>query len=662
LNYTADTTRTLMRLPNIEVVLICVNDSEQAPTLVEAGRRLAGRLGARWIIVHVETLESTRRRDSERHRLTETLRAAQHVGGEAVNLAADDAAEAIAQFARSQMVTHVVIGTRRRTWRLSRKPGFIDRLSVALDDVCFQIVTARPADSPHPRPPRAPSMDHRTPASSYVMSMVLVATATAVAAAMRGFVGSGALSIVFLTAVLIAATEYGLGPALMASVLSMFLYDFFFIRPVFSLIIETPRDLTAFCAFTIASLIASRVGTRVRDQAYLARRRAAEASDLHQLTRGLAGAGTLDDVAHVAAARITATIDLPVVVMLPGNGFPASIHREPPNAPFSDDDLAAAQACLAAGRSESSPGLWPSPNGWRFLAIGTGGKTLGVFGVREPERSLEIATEDRLKMIADQVAITVDRINLVFDLDRERQRDATDRLHAALLASISHDLRDPLTAILGSAETLDERWDALPEATRVELVGTVREEAERLALLVYNLLDMARLEGSAFRARLAPTSLSEIVEAALRQTAPLVKGFSIKADVAPDLPLLLLDPTLCEQVLFNIIDNATKFAPSGSTIRLTAWHDDMWAHLLLTDEGPGFPPDHIDDVFDKFFHLDTASSRKGAGLGLTICRGFVAAMDGHITAENLARQGGGAIRIRFPIPVNVPSPLPESAS
>ncbi len=655
MNFAADTTPTLVRLPNVEVVLICVDGSEQARTLVEAGRRLASRLGARWIIIHVETHASAASTEGERHRLTETLRAAEHLGGESVNLAADDAARAIATYARAQMVTHVVIGAKpRRSWLLSRQPSLVDRLSVELDGVCFQVVTtAQP--STYYRPSRAMAAEQPIPASAYLLSLALVAAATGTAGLMSPYVGVGALSVVFLTAVLIAATELGLGPALFASVLSMFSYDFFFMRPFYTLLIEAPRDVTAFTAFTVAALIASRIGTRVRDQAYLARRRAAEASDLFQLTRGLAGASTLDDVARVVATRIAATIGLPVSVILPAVEGPLSVCREPPDARFTAADLASAQACLTA----SAAGLTRSRSGWHFLTIRTADKTLGVVGVLEPGRPLEIAKEHRLAMIADQVAIAVDRINLVFDLDRERQRDATDRLHAALLASISHDLRDPLTAILGSAETLDERWAALPEATRIDLVGSIRGEADRLARLVYNLLDMARLEGSAFRARLIRTSLSEVVEAALRRAGHLLDGVDVVVDLAPDLPALLLDPTLCEQVLFNIIDNAAKFAPPGSEIRLVARQEDGRIVIVLNDEGPGFPPDHIDRVFDKFFHLDPAGRRDGAGLGLTICRGFVAAMEGDIAAENRIDRAGAAIRISFPIHGATP-PLPNA--
>ncbi len=659
MNFAADTAPTLVRLPNLEVVLICIKDSEPARLLVEAGRRLAGRLGARWIIIHVETLESARGSDGERHRLTETLRAAEHLGGEAVNLAADDAANAIAVYARTQMVTHVVIGARQRRRRLlSRRPDFVDRLSAQLDDVCFQIVSPAAARGDHPWPLRAMPAEQRTPLFSYVLGLALVLAATGISGILIQFVGPGALSVVFLTAVLIAATELGLGPALLASMLSMVSYDFFFIRPVFSLLIEAPRDLTAFTAFTVAALIASRIGTRVREQAYLARRRAAEAGDLFQLTRGLAGAGTLEDVARVVATQIAATIALPVAVILPGNNCPTAVHQEPPDARLSAADKAYAEACL----TDASIGLMRSPGGWRFLTIRTADKALGVVGVLEPGQALPIAREHRLAMIANQVAIAVDRINLVFDLDRERQRDATDRLHAALLASVSHDLRDPLTAILGSAETLDERWRTLPEASRIDLVASIRQEAERLARLVYNLLDMARLEGSAFRARLIRTDLFEIIEAAMRRAQGLLNGMHVTTDIAPGLPPLLLDPTLCEQVLFNIVDNAVKFSPPGSALRLTARQEGRLVWLTITDEGPGFPPDHIREVFDKFFHVDVAGRRDGAGLGLTICRGFVAAMGGDITAQNRTDRPGAMIRISFPIPNEAPQRLQGPAS
>jgi two-component system sensor histidine kinase KdpD len=278
-----------------------------------------------------------------------------------------------------------------------------------------------------------------------------------------------------------------------------------------------------------------------------------------------------------------------------------------------------------------------------------GDRAVGVVCVLDRGRPLEIEKEHRLNIIAEQVAISIDRINLVTDLDRERQRDATDRLHAALLASISHDLRDPLTAILGSAQVLDENWRRLPAATSAELIQTVREEAERMDLLVHNLLDMARLEGRAFRAGLKPTDVGDIAGAVLRRTEPLVGHVRIALAIQPDLPFVMADPVLLEQVLFNLIDNASQYAPPGSVIQLSAQQEAAWVQIQLADEGPGFPPEHLDRIFDKFFRASRTRRRKGAGLGLAICRGFVEAMQGEITARNRSDRSGAVVEIRFPI-------------
>jgi two-component system sensor histidine kinase KdpD len=635
--------------PPAALVLVAVKYSHEAPVLMEAGRRLAARLGGRWVILHIDTLDSLHAPESERHSLTETLRAADSLGGESTRIPADDVTTAIAAYARARSIKHIVIGASRpRSVLRPYRKSVAERLSAACDGMWLQFVATTPGP---PQPSRLGRhlFISNSPLRSYAISLALVAGATFIALSLVTYVAETALSVVFLTAVLIAATEFGLGPALFTSILSMLSFDFFLLTPVYSFSISSAEDLTAFATFGVAALFASRFATRVREQVHLSSRRAAEASDLYQLTRGLAGAATLDQVSAVVAARASAAIDRPVAVLLATPGAQALPARAPLDAPFSAEDLAAARVCLASPTPGGAAAQSRSKGGWRFLRLLAAERIVGVVCVLDPGRPLEIEKEHRLNIIAEQVAISIDRINLATDLDRERQRDATDRLHAALLASISHDLRDPLTAILGSAQVLDERWGHLPAAVSAELIQTVREEAERMDLLVHNLLDMARLEGRAFRAGLKPTYVGDVVEVTLRRTERLIGHVTIALDIPPDLPCVTADPVLLEQVLFNLIDNAAQYAPAGSVIQLGAVQRGRWVQIQVADEGPGFPPEHIDRIFDKFFRASHPRRRKGAGLGLAICLGFVEAMQGEITASNRPGRSGAIVEIRLPI-------------
>jgi two-component system sensor histidine kinase KdpD len=279
-----------------------------------------------------------------------------------------------------------------------------------------------------------------------------------------------------------------------------------------------------------------------------------------------------------------------------------------------------------------------------------------------------------LDALTDQAAVSIERISLAEDVDRARLLAETERLRTALLTSISHDLRTPLASILGAASSLRSYRDLLDEAGRDELLQTIQDEAERLNRFVGNLLDMTRIESGAIELRREPADLHELIGSALSRAAKVMTGHKVETDIARDLPLLDLDVVLFEQVLFNLLDNAAKYAPSGTTITVRAWQDTLASDrfgqagaigvkLQVCDEGPGIPPEALEHVFDKFVRVEaTDHKRAGTGLGLAICRGFVEAMGGVIVAGNRHDASGrprpGAV---FTITLPVAPPAPQTA-
>ena len=260
--------------------------------------------------------------------------------------------------------------------------------------------------------------------------------------------------------------------------------------------------------------------------------------------------------------------------------------------------------------------------------------------------------------------MAIERVNLAADVDRTRLLAETERLRSALLTSISHDLRTPLAAILGAASGLENYHALLDEAGRRDLLATIRDEAERLNRFVGNLLDMTRLESGALAPRLEAVDLGEMVGAALARAGRVLADHRVEMDLAADLPLLRIDPVLFEQVLFNLLDNAAKYAPEGSTVKLRAWHEAVPGtqagvlRLQVIDEGPGLPEDALDRVFDKFHRIPGGDrQRAGTGLGLAICRGFVTAMGGSVVAANRRDRSGAVFTVTFPaLPGTEPPP------
>jgi two-component system sensor histidine kinase KdpD len=400
-------------------------------------------------------------------------------------------------------------------------------------------------------------------------------------------------------------------------------------------------------------VIASNLAARVREQAVAARQRAKVTEDLYLFSRKLAGVGALDDLLWATAYQVASMLKVRVVLLLPEDGSIAVCAGYPPEDVLDEADLAAATWCWQHDRP-AGRGADTLPGAKRlFLPMRTGRGAVGVVGIDGDRPGPLLTPEQRrlLDALSDQAALAIERVNLVEDVERAKRAAEADRLRSALLTSISHDLRTPLASILGAAGSLRAYPHLLDEAGREELAATIQEEAERLSRFIANLLDMTRLESGEVAPNAAPTDPGEVVGSALRRAAKILAGHRVEVAVAPDLPLLELDPVLLEQVLFNLLDNAAKYAPPGSTVTLRGWRDGGAVRLQLLDEGEGVPADEVGRIFEKFHRARKGDrQRAGTGLGLSICKGFVEAMGGTIAAANRPDRSGAAFTITFPVP------------
>jgi two-component system sensor histidine kinase KdpD len=283
----------------------------------------------------------------------------------------------------------------------------------------------------------------------------------------------------------------------------------------------------------------------------------------------------------------------------------------------------------------------------------TGRGAIGVVGI-DSDKPGPLLTPDQRRLLdalMDQGALAIERVRLVEDMDRMERVAETERLRSALLTSISHDLKTPLAAVLGSASALRDLADKLSDGEKTDLLATVIDESERLNRFIANLLDMTKLESGAVAPKLAPHDLSEIVGSALRRASKILEHHHVQLDLASDMPMVKLDAVLFEQALFNLLDNAAKYAPHGTTISIRSWRDRETVSLQVVDEGEGIPQGDLEHIFDKFYRAQkTDQVRAGTGLGLAIARGFVEAMHGTIVATNRIDGRGAAFTITLPIP------------
>jgi two-component system, OmpR family, sensor histidine kinase KdpD len=384
--------------------------------------------------------------------------------------------------------------------------------------------------------------------------------------------------------------------------------------------------------------------------------RARSTESLYIFSRKLAGAGTLDDVLWATAYQTALMLKVRVVLLLPEDGLIAVKAGYPPEDTLDTADLAAANWAWASGRP-AGRGSDTLPGAKRlFLPMHTGRGAIGIVGI-DGDKPGPLLTPDQRRLLdalMDQAALAIERVRLVEDLDRAKRTAETDRLRSALLTSISHDLKTPLAAVLGAAGTLRSLSDGLDQHAKADLLATIIDEAERLNRFIANLLDMTKLESGAIVPNAALHDLGEIVGTALERSRKILLQHRVEVVLAKDLPMVEIDPVLFEQVLFNLLDNAAKYAPAGTTVRIQSWRDRDTVGLQVLDEGEGIPPGDLEYIFDKFYRARKADQvRAGTGLGLAISRGFVEAMQGIITAANRTDRTGAVFTITLPIPTKI---------
>ncbi len=638
-------------------ILVCV-DHRGGASLVRYGRRMAERLRVPWVVMHIETAGDIRLSDADKDRIAETMRLAEQLGALAITLPGSNVATDVVAYARENNITHIVVGnTPRQHWWQSSIPN---TLIQAARDIPVHVI-GTDSDKKVAASTRLERPPIRT--TPYLASVGMVVVATVVGMALRSVLNVSSISLVFLTGVLASAASFGLWPSLFAVMLSVLAYNFFFLAPLYTFTIADPENVVTLFFFLVTAIVASNLAAAVRAQAVTARARARTTEDLYQFSRKLAGIVNLDDLLWATAYQMAAMLKIRVVLLLPeGQGSEALVVRGayPPEDALDDADLAAARWCWQSNRP-AGRGADTLPGAKRlFLPLRTGSGPVAIVGIDsdqpEADRRVALLTPDQRRLLdalGDQAAVSIERITLAEDVDRSRLFAETERLRAALLTSISHDLRTPLSAIMGAAGTLQGYRDSLDAEAQADLLATISEEAERMARFVANLLDMTRLESGVVAERLEPTDLGELIGSTLARAGKVLAHHAVALDIASDLPLLQLDGVLLEQALFNLLDNAAKYAPSGTGITLRAWWEKKGRAVLLQviDEGPGIPADLTERIFEKFFRVHaTDRTRVGTGLGLAICRGFVEAMGGTITAGNRADRSGAVFTISLPAP------------
>ena len=638
-------------------LLVAVGPDRQAEQLVRAGKRMADALRAQWTVVYVETPALLRLSEQQRNRRIDLLRLAESLGAETVTLDGPTAAAALIEYARTRRATRIIIGApKRRGWRalwrrstaaelVQHSPGF-DVVTVAERD---HATVERPgAQAAAPAPP--PVHWKR-----YVAATVISALCTLIAWPMPPYFELSNIVMIYLLGVVVASLRIGRLPSVLTAVLNVICLDFFFVAPKFTFAVTDAQYLVTFAVMLTIALVIATLTASVRQQTRVAGARERRTSLLYAMSRELAATRDVDSMARLAVRHVAEVFESDAVVLLPDD---AGRLRYPTEAPsesaFRGADLAIAQWVADHGRRAGlgSDTLPASPA--LYLPLAEAGRGLGVLAVRprNPRRVLLPEQRHLLETFAGQIGLALERARLADVAAGARVAAERETLRNTLLASISHDLRTPLAAMAGAASTLGTRGGTLDEATRAGLARSIEVKARDMSELVSKVLDLMRLDSGELTLRRDWESVDDLVAAALEHNDDRLKRHRVELALPADLPLVFVDATLVVQVLTNLLDNAAKYTPAGTSITIGAAAEDGFVRMTVDDTGPGLPPGDPERLFEKFQRGNDEGTIVGVGLGLSICRAIVAAHGGEIGAR--PRAGGGA-RLTFTLPTTEPA-------
>jgi two-component system sensor histidine kinase KdpD len=633
--------------PAGERVLVCLDSGPVGERLVRTGRRLAAGLHAGWIVLHVETSEDSRYRDDERERLARLLRLAEELGGTAVTIPGVSIAEEVIRYARTHNITKIIVGASRGPWWLELIRGAVlDRILRASGAADVYVIRGPEERLRHFRAGRrAAAPTSRMP---YAYSIAVVAAVTAACMLVQTHLDPANLTMLYLFGVVIIALEWGRGPAVLGAALGVLAFDFFFVPPHFTLAVADKQYLLTFAGLLVVGVMISSLAGRAREQAQAARQREASTAALYALSGDLAAASSVDDIAQAVARHVAATFSREVAVLLPREGRLQAVYQAP-GFPLDDNELAVATWVYEHGEAAGyGTDTLPAAKA-RYHPLKTAQAVRGVLAVRPPTTGEPLTPDQRHLAVAfaNQAALAIERTQLADIARRIEVMHETERLQAALLDSVSHDLRTPLASITGSLSSLLDPGAHLDDAQCRELLETAREQADHMNHLVGNLLEMTRLEAGALKLQLAPADVQEFIGAVLSRFGEALQGREVTVDVGADLPEVPMDFVLVAQVMANVLDNAIKYSPPGSPIEIHANTVGAELRVEIADRGRGIPPGDEGRVFDKFYRVRRPGDVGGVGLGLAISAGIIQLHGGRIWAEN--RGGGGAV-VTFSLP------------
>ncbi|UCV04688.1 two-component system sensor histidine kinase KdpD [Dechloromonas denitrificans] len=631
-----------------ESLLVCLSAGLGSNKLIRSGARLAAQFNVPWHAIYVETPRLQRLPAEARARILRTLKLAQDLGATTASLSGHDPIAVAVAYARDHNLGKVIIGhDSERLWPWQR--SFAERMGRACPELDV-ILVARHRDE---REGTSPALADTSPPDAlarhwpgYAWASLAVALVTVGTAPLVRYLDLANIVMVFLLAAVLVAYKLGRGPGALAALLSVAAFDFFFVQPRFSFTVSDVQYLLTFAIMLGVALLIGQLTAGLKFQAMVAENREQRMRALFEMARELSSALTNEQIAEISERFIQRVFAARSMLLALDTKDKLVRISELDTLPELDAGIAQwafdhnELAGLSTGTLPSAPVLYvPLKAPMRTRGLLALLPTLGQWtAAPEQQRLLETS--------ATLMAIALERVHFISVAQEALIQMESEQLRNSLLSALSHDLRTPLTVLTGLADSLSLAGPPLPKA-QADIAQAIREEALRTSALVSNLLDMARLQSGNVKINRDWQPLEEIVGVALQSRAQLLAGHTVQVLLPADLPLLYFDPILMERVFCNLLENAAKYTPAGSTITLSARQSGDSVEIILEDNGPGLPAGKEEALFAKFARGKNESTVTGVGLGLSIVRAIVEAHEGTVSAENRA-SGGTRFVIRLP--------------
>ena len=642
-------------------LLACVGPRPGGEHVIRSTAQLAAQLNTEWHAIYIETPRLQRLPSTQREQILKTLKLAQDLGATTAVLSGSDIAMAIADYARSHNFSKVVLGRGHPTWpwltshhrRVAALAPALDLIEIggsAPDKAARADEAAMQDTSPEAL---VPSIQRNLQQWRYLWATAASLAMALVATPLLRYLDLANIVMLFLLTVVLVAVQLGRGPAVLATFVSVAAFDFFFVPPRFSFAVSDLQYIVTFVVMLAVGLITSHLTADLRYQARIASYRESRSRALYQFARELSGALQTEQIFETTCSFIDRTFHAKATLLLPDDA--GRLQSTAPGAAMLDMGIAqwAFDHAQPAGiGTDTLPG-----SSLFYLPVVAPMRTRGVLAIAPQNRRWVLIPEQRqqLDTFATLAAIALERVHYIEVAQDALVHMESERLRNSLLAALSHDLRTPLTVLVGMSEALMTARPPLPP-TQMGLAEALHDESLRMSSLVANLLDMARIESGEVKLNLQWQPFEEVVGSALRASHAILLSHEVQTRLAPDLPLVRFDAVLIERVLCNLIENAGKYTPADSRIVIAAEVSGESLEVAVYDNGPGLPAGREEAIFDKFTRGKQECATPGVGLGLAICRAIVDAHRGTIRA---GRSPEGGASFVFTLPIGHPPAMPD---